>query len=112
MSDQPTILFHDGNSIPQVGLGVWQTPNETAVTAVKAALATGYRHVDTAAIYENEEGVGEGIRASGVARSEIFLTTKLCNSDQGYDASLKALDASLKRLCTDYVDLYLIHWPA
>ena len=90
MSDQPTILFHDGNSIPQVGLGVWQTPNETAVTAVKAALATGYRHVDTAAIYENEEGVGEGIRASGVDRSEIFLTTKLWNSDQGHDATLKA----------------------
>ncbi|WP_313194794.1 aldo/keto reductase [Shinella zoogloeoides] len=112
MSDQPTILFHDGNSIPQVGLGVWQTPNETAVTAVKAALATGYRHVDTAAIYENEEGVGEGIRASGVDRSEIFLTTKLWNSDQGHDATLKAFDASLKRLGTDYVDLYLIHWPA
>lgn len=112
MSDQPTILFHDGNSIPQIGLGVWQTPNDTAVTAVKAALDAGYRHVDTAAIYENEAGVGEGIRASGIARSEIFLTTKLWNSDQGYDATLKAFDASLKRLGTDYVDLYLIHWPA
>ncbi len=112
MSDQTTILFHDGNSIPQVGLGVWQTPNDTAVTAVKAALVAGYRHVDTAAIYENEAGVGEGIRASGIARSEIFLTTKLWNSDQGFDATLKAFDASLKRLGTDYVDLYLIHWPA
>lgn len=112
MSNQPTILFHDGNSIPQVGLGVWQTPNDTAVTAVKAALDAGYRHIDTAAIYENEEGVGEGLRASGLARSEIFLTTKLWNSDQGYDATLKAFDASLKRLGTDYVDLYLIHWPA
>ena len=112
MSEQPTILFHDGNSIPQVGLGVWQTPNDTAVTAVKAALGAGYRHIDTAAIYENEEGVGEGIRASGVDRAEIFLTTKLWNADQGYDATLKAFDASLKRLGTDYVDLYLIHWPA
>ncbi|MGD9478964.1 aldo/keto reductase [Shinella sp. G-2] len=112
MSDQPTISFHDGNSIPQVGLGVWQAPNDTAVTAVKAALAAGYRHVDTAAIYENEQGVGEGIRASGVDRAEIFLTTKLWNADQGYDAALKAFDASLKRLGTDYVDLYLIHWPA
>ncbi|WP_421578089.1 aldo/keto reductase [Shinella sp. M31] len=112
MSDQPTLLFHDGNSIPQVGLGVWQTPNDTAVTAVKAALGAGYRHIDTAAIYENEEGVGEGIRASGVARPEIFLTTKLWNSEQGYDSTLKAFDASLKRLGTDYVDLYLIHWPA
>lgn len=112
MIDQPTITFHDGNSIPQVGLGVWQTPNDTAVTAVKAALSTGYRHIDTAAIYENEQGVGEGIRASGVDRAEIFLTTKLWNSEQGYDSTLKAFDASLKLLGTDYVDLYLIHWPA
>jgi 2,5-diketo-D-gluconate reductase A len=112
MSDQSTILFHDGNSIPQVGLGVWRTPNDTAVTAVQAALSAGYRHVDTAAVYENEDGVGEGIRASGIARSEIFLTTKLWNADQGYDSTLKAFDASLKRLGTDYVDLYLIHWPA
>jgi 2,5-diketo-D-gluconate reductase A len=112
MIDQPTITFHDGNSIPQVGLGVWQTPNDTAVTAVKAALSTGYRHIDTAAIYENEQGVGEGIRASGVNRAEIFLTTKLWNSEQGYDSTLKAFDASLKLLGTDYVDLYLIHWPA
>ena len=112
MIDQPTITFHDGNSIPQVGLGVWQTPNDTAVTAVKAALATGYRHIDTAAIYENEQGVGEGIETSGVDRSEIFLTTKLWNSEQGYDSTLKAFESSLKRLGTDYVDLYLIHWPA
>ena len=112
MSDQSTILFHDGNSIPQVGLGVWRTPNDTAVTAVQAALSAGYRHVDTAAVYENEDGVGEGIRASGIARSEIFLTTKLWNADQGYDSTLKAFDASLKRLGMDYVDLYLIHWPA
>ena len=112
MIDQPTITFHDGNKIPQVGLGVWQTPNDTAVTAVKAALANGYRHIDTAAIYENEQGVGEGIATSGFDRSEIFLTTKLWNSEQGYDSTLKAFETSLKRLGTDYVDLYLIHWPA
>jgi 2,5-diketo-D-gluconate reductase A len=110
--DQPHITFHDGNSIPQVGLGVWQTPNETADAAVKAALDSGYRHIDTAAIYDNEEGVGAGIRASGVDRKDIFLTTKLWNDEQGYDSTLKAFDASLKRLGTDYVDLYLIHWPS
>lgn len=112
MSDQPKISFHDGNSIPQVGLGVWQTPNETAAPAVRAALSAGYRHVDTAAVYENEEGVGEGLSSSGVARGDVFLTTKLWNDQQGFDPALKAFDASLKRLKTDYVDLYLIHWPS
>ena len=112
MSHQPTIAFHDGKSIPQVGLGVWQTPDDTAVTAVKAALDAGYRHIDTAAAYHNEDGVGEGIRASGLPRGDVFLTTKLWNDDQGFDTTLKAFDASLKRLGTDYVDLYLIHWPA
>ena len=112
MSDQPQISLNDGRSIPQVGLGVWQTPNDTAVTAVKAALDAGYRHVDTAAAYDNEDGVGEGIRASGVARQDIFLTTKLWNDDQGTDSVLRAFDKSLKRLGTDYVDLYLIHWPS
>ncbi|MCL6709255.1 aldo/keto reductase [Pseudomonas sp. R2.Fl] len=112
MTDQQRITLNDGKSIPQVGLGVWQTPNEQAAPAVKAALDAGYRHVDTAAVYENEEGVGEGIRQSGLARSDVFLTTKLWNVDQGYDSTLKAFDASLKRLGTDYVDLYLIHWPS
>jgi 2,5-diketo-D-gluconate reductase A len=112
MSNQTYITLNDGNKIPQVGLGVWQTPNETAKPAVKAALDAGYRHVDTAAIYGNEEGVGEGIRASGVARSDIFLTTKIWNDAQGYDTTLKAADESLKRLGTDYVDLLLIHWPS
>ncbi|KPF42830.1 aldo/keto reductase [Rhizobium sp. AAP43] len=112
MSEQLYIALNDGNRIPQVGLGVWQTPNDGAAPAVKAALDAGYRHVDTAAVYENEEGVGEGIRRSGLARSEIFLTTKLWNTDQGYDQTLKAFEASLKRLGTDYVDLYLIHWPS
>jgi len=112
MTDQTSITFNDGRSIPQVGLGVWQTPNETAAPAVKAAIAAGYRHIDTAAIYGNEEGVGEGIRSSGVDRKDIFLTTKLWNEAQGFDSTLKAFDESLKRLGTDYVDLYLIHWPA
>jgi 2,5-diketo-D-gluconate reductase A len=112
MSDQPHITFHDGKTIPQVGLGVWQTPNDVAVTAVKAALDAGYRHVDTAAIYGNEEGVGEGMRASGLARADIYLTTKLWNDAQGFDSTLKAFDESLNRLGTDYVDLYLIHWPS
>ncbi|MBB4009129.1 aldo/keto reductase [Allorhizobium taibaishanense] len=112
MADQTYISFSDGNRIPQVGLGVWQTPNNEAAPAVRAALSAGYRHIDTAAVYENEEGVGEGIRSSGVDRGDIFLTTKLWNNDQGFDSALKAFDASLKRLGTDYVDLYLIHWPS
>jgi len=112
MTTQPTISFHDGHSIPQVGLGVWQTPNDGAADAVRAALDAGYRHIDTAAIYENEEGVGNGIVQSGLARSDIFLTTKLWNDRQSYDSALKAFDESLKRLQTDYVDLFLIHWPS
>ena len=112
MSDQTHIAFNDGKSIPQIGLGVWQTPNETAVTAVKAALDAGYRHVDTAAAYRNEQGVGEGMRNSGLDRKDIYLTTKLWNDEQGFDSTLRAFDRSLKELGTDYVDLYLIHWPA
>jgi 2,5-diketo-D-gluconate reductase A len=112
MTSQPVIPFSDGHSIPQVGLGVWQTPNDVAVTAVKAALETGYRHIDTAAIYENEAGVGAGIRAAGLAREEIFVTTKVWNADQGFDQTLKAAEVSLKRLRLEHVDLYLIHWPA
>ncbi|MVA57931.1 aldo/keto reductase [Agrobacterium vitis] len=112
MADQSYISFSDGNNIPQVGLGVWQTPNSEAAPAVRSALSSGYRHIDTAAVYENEEGVGEGIRSSGIDRGDIFLTTKLWNNEQGFDNTLKAFDASLKRLGTDYVDLYLIHWPS
>lgn len=112
MTEQPHITFNDGHSIPQVGLGVWRTPNDTAVTAVKVALEAGYRHVDTAAIYGNEEGVGEGLKAGGVPRDQVFVTTKLWNEDQGYDSTLRACEASLARLGLDFVDLYLIHWPA
>ncbi|AVF04239.1 MULTISPECIES: aldo/keto reductase [Devosia] len=112
MSTQPHVSFNDGRSIPQLGLGVWQTPDDVAVEAVSTALKTGYRHIDTAAVYKNEEGVGKGIVASGIDRGDIFLTTKVWNEDQGFDETLTAMDASLKRLGTDYVDLYLIHWPS
>ncbi|UYN98142.1 MAG: aldo/keto reductase [Devosia sp.] len=112
MSTQPHVTFNDGRTIPQIGLGVWQTPNDVAVSAVQTALKAGYRHIDTAAIYQNEEGVGEGMAASGIDRQDIFLTTKVWNDDQGFDETLKAMDESLRRLGTDYVDLYLIHWPS
>lgn len=112
MTDTPTIALRDGHAIPQLGLGVWRTPEDAAASVVRTAIEAGYRHVDTAAIYGNEEGVGEGIRASGIARGDIYLTTKLWNDQQGYDSTLRAFDESLKRLGTDYVDLYLIHWPA
>ena len=104
------ITFNDGNSIPQLGYGVWQIKDNGAADAVSTALETGYRHIDTASIYGNEVGVGRGIAASSVPREDIFLTTKLWNSDQGFEKAIAALDASLERLGTDYVDLYLIHW--
>lgn len=107
----PTLSLHDGRSIPQLGLGVWQTPADTTAQAVKAALAAGYRHVDTAAIYGNEAGVGEGLRASGVPREDVFITTKLWNAEQGFDTTLRAFDASMKLLGLQQLDLYLIHWP-
>ncbi len=112
MSTHPHVTFNDGRSIPQIGLGVWQTPDQDAEMVVRTALQAGYRHIDTAAVYGNEEGVGRGIATSGVARGDLFLTTKVWNEDQGFDTTLKAMDASLKRLGTSYVDLYLIHWPS
>lgn len=107
-----TLPLRSGGSIPVVGLGVWQSPRG-AVTrdAVATALRLGYRHVDTARIYGNEVDVGEGVRTSGVPRSDVFVTTKLWNDDQGFDSALRAFDASMKRLALEYVDLYLIHWP-
>lgn len=107
----PSTKLNDGLQVPQLGFGVWQVENDGAVAAVKEAIKVGYRHVDTAAIYGNEQGVGTALKESGVARSDIYLTTKLWNAEQGYDSTLKAFDASLKKLGTDYVDLYLIHWP-
>ncbi|MDR3230411.1 MAG: aldo/keto reductase [Synergistaceae bacterium] len=104
--------LHNGVGIPCVGFGTWQTPNgETAVSAVKAALSLGYRHIDTAAAYENEESVGIAIKQSGVARKDIFLTSKLQNTAHGYEEAQAAFERTLKNLDTDYLDLYLIHWP-
>ena len=107
----PNIELNNGVSIPQLGFGVFQVPPEDTKVAVKTALETGYRHIDTARIYGNEEGVGEAIAESGIAREALFITTKLWNDDQGYESTLAAFDNSLKRLGLDYVDLYLIHWP-
>ena len=112
MTSQSRTALRDGGSIPQVGLGVFQTPQNITCEVVKTALRAGYRHVDTAAIYENEIGVGEGIRASNIARNDIFVTTKLWNDDQGYDSTLRACEESLRRLKVDTIDLYLIHWPS
>jgi diketogulonate reductase-like aldo/keto reductase len=105
-----TINLNSGAKIPQVGLGVWQSGGKTK-SAVAAALAAGYRHVDTAAVYGNEPQVGAALAESGIAREQLFVTTKLWNKDQGYDAALRAFDASLSRLKLEYLDLYLIHWP-
>jgi diketogulonate reductase-like aldo/keto reductase len=106
------IALATGAQLPQVGLGVYLSPPGAATRdAVIAALELGYRHVDTARIYGNEADVGAALRASGVPRDQVFVTTKLWNDDHGYDAALRALDASLARLGTDHVDLYLIHWP-
>ncbi|WP_328564824.1 aldo/keto reductase [Streptomyces coelicoflavus] len=97
--------------MPQLGFGVWQVPDDEAQTAVAQALEAGYRSIDTAAIYGNEEGTGRAIAASGLAREDLFVTTKLWNSDQGYDSTLRAFDTSLAKLGLEYLDLYLIHWP-
>lgn len=107
----PLLDLNDRRQAPQFGFGVWQIDDAAASDAVGTALAAGYRSIDTAAIYGNERGVGAGIARSGVARDAIYLTTKLWNSEQGFDSTLKAFDASLEKLGTDYVDLYLIHWP-
>ncbi|MFF5157597.1 aldo/keto reductase [Streptomyces sp. NPDC000348] len=97
--------------MPQLGFGVWQVPDAEAETAVTTALEAGYRSIDTAAIYGNEEGTGRALAKSGVPREDLFVTTKLWNSDQGYDSTLRAFDTSLSKLGLEYVDLYLIHWP-
>ncbi|MFG2951421.1 aldo/keto reductase [Streptomyces adustus] len=108
----PTVTLNNGVEIPQLGFGVFQVPDDATAAAVTAALETGYRSIDTAAIYGNEAGVGRALAASGLPRDELFVTTKLWNADQGYDATLRAFDASLAKLGLDHVDLYLIHWPA
>jgi diketogulonate reductase-like aldo/keto reductase len=112
VADQPVITLRDGRAIPQLGFGVFQIPpGERAQAAVETALAAGYRHVDTAAAYRNEADVGAAIRASGLPPESVWVTTKLANGDQGAGTARRAFEASLERLGTDGVDLYLLHWP-
>jgi diketogulonate reductase-like aldo/keto reductase len=106
------VPLRNGRTMPQIGLGVWQAAaGATTRNAVRTALRLGYRHIDTARVYGNEADVGAAVRESDVPREEVFVTTKVWNSDQGYDETLRAFDASLARLGLDYVDLYLVHWP-
>jgi 2,5-diketo-D-gluconate reductase A len=111
MATVPTITLNNGVEIPQLGFGVYQVPPEETENAVRAALEVGYRHIDTAEMYGNEKGVGAGIRASGVPREEVFVTSKLNNGFHAHDDALKAFDGTLEALGSDYVDLFLIHWP-
>ncbi|MBX0300350.1 aldo/keto reductase [Cryobacterium sp. 1639] len=107
-----TLKLNDGHTIPQLGLGVYKIPDAQAAGTVQVALEAGYRHLDTAALYANERGVGEGLARAALPRAEVFVTTKVWNTDHGYDQTLRAFDTSLAKLGLDYVDLYLIHWPA
>ncbi len=112
MPSTASLTMNNGVEIPQVGYGVFLIPEDETEAAVTSALDAGYRHIDTAKLYDNETAVGAAVAKSGIAREELFITTKLWNSDQGYDSTLSAFDASMKRLGLDYLDLYLIHWPA
>ncbi|WUG13111.1 aldo/keto reductase [Streptomyces sp. NBC_00461] len=107
----PSVALNNGVEIPQLGFGVFQVPDDETAAAVSAALQAGYRSIDTAAVYGNEAGVGAALAASGIARDELFVTTKLWNADQGHDSTLRAFHASLAKLGLEYVDLYLVHWP-
>ena len=107
----PHLDVNDGSNIPQLGFGVFQVPPEDTAEVVRHALSTGYRSIDTAAMYRNEAGVGEAIAHSGLGRDEVFITTKLANDNHGHDKAIRALDESLRKLGMDYVDLFLIHWP-
>ncbi len=107
----PLLTLNDGHSIPQLGFGVFKVDPDEAERVVTDALEIGYRHIDTAAVYGNEVGVGRAIAKSGIPREELFITTKLWNSDQGTRSAFDAIDLSLEKLGLDYVDLYLIHWP-
>ncbi|SFC42821.1 aldo/keto reductase [Streptomyces aidingensis] len=111
MSTVPYVTLNNGIRMPQLGFGVWQIPDDQAATAVGQALEAGYRSIDTAAAYQNEKGTGRALAASGLPREELFVTTKLWNTDQGHDSALRAFDRSLEKLALEYVDLYLIHWP-
>lgn len=107
-----SVKFHDGNTAPRVGFGVWQIENDVVTQAVQTAIESGYRLIDTAAIYGNEEGVGRAIKTCGLERKDLFITTKLWNDRHGYDETMAAFNESMDKLGLDYVDLYLIHWPA
>ena len=111
MNQVPNVRLNNGVEIPQLGFGVFQVPPDETAATVRAAFDAGYRHIDTAQMYGNEEGVGQALAESGLSRDEVFLTTKLNNDGHGYDTAIRRLDESLKRLGTDHVDLYLIHWP-
>ncbi|MEK2689704.1 aldo/keto reductase [Bdellovibrio sp. GT3] len=112
MAFNSVVKLKDGISMPQLGFGVWQVSDDGAEAAVMEAFKVGYRSIDTAAIYRNENGVGRAIKNSGLARNEMFITTKLWNEDQGYDKAMKAVESSLKKLGLEQVDLYLVHWPS
>lgn len=107
----PNLILNNGVEIPQLGFGVFKIPPEETRQAVLRALGVGYRHIDTAKLYDNETAVGAAVRESGLVREELFVTTKLWNSDQGYDATLRAFDASMERLGLETLDMYLVHWP-
>ncbi|UXA15011.1 aldo/keto reductase [Mycobacterium sp. SMC-8] len=111
MSNVPTIELNDGATIPQLGFGVYQVPPDETAAAVRSALEVGYRHIDTAEMYQNEQGVGQGIRDAGIDRSEVFVTSKLNNGFHRPDDARRAFDGTLEALGSDYVDLFLIHWP-
>ncbi|MBB6406116.1 aldo/keto reductase [Arthrobacter sp. AZCC_0090] len=110
MTSSPNLTFNDGNTIPQLGYGVWQVEDDVAEKVVRQAFDAGYRHIDTAKIYGNEAGVGRAIASSGLKPEEIFITTKLWNADQGYESTLAAFEESMNRLGLETLDLYLIHW--
>lgn len=110
-STSPLLTLNDGKKIPQLGFGVYKTPNDEVEAAIECAFEAGYRHIDTAKLYGNEEGVGRAVRNSGLERSSVFVTTKVWNDDHGREKTRRAFEESLERLGLDYVDLYLIHWP-
>lgn len=111
MNETKLITLNNGVQIPQRGFGVFQVPPDDTQRAVESAIEIGYRHIDTAAAYNNEAGVGAAVRASGLPRRELFVTTKLRNGEHGYDSAMKAYEETLQRLGLDYADLYLVHWP-
>lgn len=110
-NNQPYTTLNNGTQMPLLGLGAWDMYGKEAEQAVLDALEIGYRLIDTATLYQNEKEIGNAVRKSGIPRNEIFVTTKVANTKQGYDATMKAFDESMKILNIDYIDLYLVHWP-